>query len=585
MVTAVNREELYIGLSFGFNDLVMKLIFFKLLFGSIFLNFSLNAFCDNAGEKIFVHTDRENYLSGEMIWFKAYSVNGESKKLSSISKIAYIEILDDENKVLVQRSVKLVGGTGDGSLYIPLTIRTGGYKLRCYTRWMRNTPPEMYFEKFLSIINAFTPVDKRLINTDSTNSDSMIRALKSVNSESKNKLRITGSRDEYSKREKVILKIGNEPESKNPLNFSISVSKVDSLDKFKNHGIHEYFNMPVFPALIKESREDVPEYEGQMITGYVETCNGELGRGLTIFLYDKGGNVIIYASKTNDEGRFLFVTSEFIPSPSVLIKSENPDNCFKIELDESYSDEYSSFKIPSFSISENDLKEISRRSVYTQVRSALGNRFTQLDTVNYSNFFESGYEEYRLDDYTRFHSIETTFREYVSQISVRTRKEKLFFRVRSSSGQFYNADPLILIDGTVVDDHSLLQTINPNKIEKIFIERELYLIGESTFYGAIGLFTKPGEKISFKNPNEYRLPINQEIRAPFFPKYLTDEEKNSPKPDLRTLLYWNPKIVIEENIKEVQFYTSDVPGIYKGVVQGICEDGEAVYQEFTFEVK
>ena len=48
----------------------------------------------NLQEKIFVHTDKNLYLSGEICWFKIYNVDAYFHKSINLGKVAYIEILD-----------------------------------------------------------------------------------------------------------------------------------------------------------------------------------------------------------------------------------------------------------------------------------------------------------------------------------------------------------------------------------------------------------------------------------------------------------------------------------------------------------
>lgn len=104
-------------------------------------------------EKIYVHTDKDLYLAGEICWFKVYAVDAGSHRPLDMSKVAYLEWLDKDNKPVLQAKTGLDSGSGDGSLYLPLTVRTGSYKLRAYTSWMKNYGPEGYFEKIVTIIN------------------------------------------------------------------------------------------------------------------------------------------------------------------------------------------------------------------------------------------------------------------------------------------------------------------------------------------------------------------------------------------------------------------------------------------------
>ncbi|MGB8192155.1 MAG: hypothetical protein WCF67_09565, partial [Chitinophagaceae bacterium] len=106
-------------------------------------------------EKLFVHTDKNFYLTGETIWFKLYHVDAGSHKTSDISKVAYVEILNHEAKPVMQVKVGLHvnNGSGDGSFILPAHLASGTYQLRAYTQWMKNFDASYYFNKTLSIVN------------------------------------------------------------------------------------------------------------------------------------------------------------------------------------------------------------------------------------------------------------------------------------------------------------------------------------------------------------------------------------------------------------------------------------------------
>jgi hypothetical protein len=105
-------------------------------------------------EEIYVHTDRQEYVAGEDLWFKIYLIDRKSTKPSSDSKIAYFEILNAENRPVVQKRIKLDRGFGPGQILLPDTIRSGNYTLRAYTNWMKNFMPYNCFSKTLKIYNA-----------------------------------------------------------------------------------------------------------------------------------------------------------------------------------------------------------------------------------------------------------------------------------------------------------------------------------------------------------------------------------------------------------------------------------------------
>ncbi|MBB6128596.1 hypothetical protein [Mucilaginibacter lappiensis] len=108
---------------------------------------------ESVQEKIFVHTDKSTYLPGEIIWFKIYSVDANRHKPINLSKVVYIDVLDHEQNGVLQAKISMKNGIGSGSLYIPVSLSSGNYKLRGYTNWMKNFSPDYYFEKTILIVN------------------------------------------------------------------------------------------------------------------------------------------------------------------------------------------------------------------------------------------------------------------------------------------------------------------------------------------------------------------------------------------------------------------------------------------------
>src|SRR5918995_1801181 len=104
-------------------------------------------------ERMFLHTDKEFYVAGEICWFKIYSVDAIFHKPLDVSKVAYVELLDNSNRAILQSKVEMDNSTGNGSLYVPVTINSGHYKMRAYSNWMKNFDATLFFEKPVTIIN------------------------------------------------------------------------------------------------------------------------------------------------------------------------------------------------------------------------------------------------------------------------------------------------------------------------------------------------------------------------------------------------------------------------------------------------
>lgn len=105
-------------------------------------------------EEIYIHTDRHEYISGEDMWFNIYLIDRQSFKPSAISRIVYFEVLNNENRPVVQKRILTDKGFGPGQVILPDTLSTGTYIIRAYTNWMKNFLPENCFTCEINVYNA-----------------------------------------------------------------------------------------------------------------------------------------------------------------------------------------------------------------------------------------------------------------------------------------------------------------------------------------------------------------------------------------------------------------------------------------------
>jgi hypothetical protein len=109
-------------------------------------------------EKLYLNTDKNFYIAGEVIWFRIFYIGGNAGHPVSLSKVAYVEIMDRAGKPVLQAKVAIDGNGGNGSFYLPLTLGSGHYTIRTYTNWMKNFDPAFFFEKRISIVNTIKAV-------------------------------------------------------------------------------------------------------------------------------------------------------------------------------------------------------------------------------------------------------------------------------------------------------------------------------------------------------------------------------------------------------------------------------------------
>lgn len=102
-------------------------------------------------EKAYLHLDRNYYVSGDNIWFKAYLVNAQSNHSTASSNNLYVELIDPDSKVVSSEIVRLNDGYGKGDFKLADSIPGGTYHIRAYTNWMINFGTHFIFEKELQV--------------------------------------------------------------------------------------------------------------------------------------------------------------------------------------------------------------------------------------------------------------------------------------------------------------------------------------------------------------------------------------------------------------------------------------------------
>ncbi len=86
-------------------------------------------------EKVYLHTDRTNYYSGDDIWFKAYLIEATGKLLTDNSMNLHVELISPDQKIIDSHILKLDNGLGNGDFHLAKKIESGCYRLRAYTNY------------------------------------------------------------------------------------------------------------------------------------------------------------------------------------------------------------------------------------------------------------------------------------------------------------------------------------------------------------------------------------------------------------------------------------------------------------------
>ena len=107
-------------------------------------------------EKLYIHTDKAAYVSGEKIWYSIYLVDAASHiPTSPKSRYVYVDLIDQMGRIVSHSMIRPdKEGLFHNNLALDGDLPEGCYKLRGYTAFMLNRS-DYLFEKKIWISNPF----------------------------------------------------------------------------------------------------------------------------------------------------------------------------------------------------------------------------------------------------------------------------------------------------------------------------------------------------------------------------------------------------------------------------------------------
>jgi hypothetical protein len=337
----------------------------------------------------------------------------------------------------------------------------------------------------------------------------------------------------------------------------------------------------------------LPEYNGHIISGkLVEPATNATPGDVVAYLGVPGKRVQLFTAKSDTLGHLLFNTKDFYGPGEIVVQTNTKrDSTYRIDILSPFSEQYSKTPIPAFNITADMQKSLEAQSLGMQVQNIYaGNKIKQFydPGIDSTAFFGKPDKSYKLDDYTRFTTMEEVLREYIREVNVFHPNKQYHIKVINEKG-FLEGDPLVMLDGIPIFDMNKVLALDPLKMRKLDVIHDRYFWGPADAEGILSYTTYKGD-LGGVELDPHAVVVDYEgmqlQRVFYSPVYDTDSQAASRLPDFRNLLYWAPVINTSAQGKnQVSFYTSDQEGQYVGVVQGITANGEAGTQYFKFEVK
>ncbi len=338
----------------------------------------------------------------------------------------------------------------------------------------------------------------------------------------------------------------------------------------------------------------LPETNGHYINGKIIMPAGQrLEDNATVYLSTTGQFPQFKTATIDSLGQFNFILPDFYNNGQIILQKGILNASSKL-LSFSLQDPF--FNKPTkMNVIQNKsfpTYSINKAQIQLEIQNKFGLKNEQFSLFKQDSlpFYGKPNNQYLLDNYVRFNTLEEVLREYVSPVMLRKKNDQFFINAYDAeTTSFFTPGPLVLMDGVPQLDFNSLLNNDPLKIKKLEVVDRTYYYGKNTFYGILHFTSYNGNNIDADIDQhlkvfDYKGLEQQRIFST--PTYKQDFQKLSRMPDFRTLLSWQPQLIVNPQGKlDLSFYTSDVSGNFMISIQGISDKGIPVHQLIPFKVQ
>jgi len=511
-------------------------------------------------EKFYLFTDRSFYASGEMVLFRVFNMSHTLLKRNNWSTVIYVELINSLNTPVAQGKYLLGPGGASGQIMIPDTLTTGSYYIRAYTKWMRNYPPSVYFHVPLAILNPHkASMAGYIILTDKPGNPGSGTGYV-------NGIACTPDKSSYGKREKVTVQLKEEYTGISPDGYCITTIK----DGYLNTDYSYSPDQREDDQVITNGVLYYPETKGLSISGYaIGKQDRQAVAYSNIYLTLLGTDPDCFEFMTDESGKINLSIPHHTGSRDILITVDSEDDeDIQIIMDDEFSREYSGFPTSTvnFLLDRQDLVEeiIVNSQVRKSFNSAIRDTLPTSEATPGLPFYGNPDFRYRTDDYIMLPNLEEFFYELVPNVVLIKDKYRRYLTVVEEYGYTSVYPPLILLDYVPVLDDETILPVSPQRIDYIDIINTVYVRGYNYYGSIISLVSREGDRAGVKLPSNSSFfnysTFNESVDL-VFPDY-SKQASNNRIPDLRTTLYWSPKIDIARDVgKSIEFYRKGLPAL------------------------
>lgn len=549
------------------------------------------AYCaaqDHLRERVYLSSDKEVYVAGDILWCSAYCVDVNTGRLSSFSGTAYVEIHSAQGLAQTGK-IALYGGRGAGRIDLSNSLPTGNYRIFAYTAQSCNEIGYDYLAaaKTVSIFNPLT--NDRVGNGVKIVSEEEYASRNFFYHRSEGNVRVAAVPDYTGGSASV--SISND--GSEAVTLDLSVYHNDGIVPPRNPGVSDFLSgVRSLPAAAGFRNVRVPEYEGEIIRAKVSGTDAE-GRDAVayrhVFISAPDSRPEPYSADIDSNGEVSIYTSNIFGNKEMFLEIENPGEgtVCHLEIESPFVAPYASSGIPPLEMCPSLSGKLEARSMSMQISKAFeSDTLYEHLPMKSPYLFSDAAVRYDLDDYTRFPLMEETIIEFITELRVgrsgNRRNIQVLMKDSYNGVYFSEGVSLVLVDGVPVFDQEKILSYDPMSVKYIDIYPYTYFIGKRIFSGVVNLVTYKGNLPGMKFEDNVRI-VNFQGAA--YPQAYTGEGISDDYPDYRRTILWHPLVTVAPG--ETVLLKCKTPaygGRFEVVVEGMTGSCLPVYSHTFMEL-
>ncbi|EKB50090.1 TonB-dependent receptor [Cecembia lonarensis] len=529
-------------------------------------------------ERVYLHTDRSFYYSGDQVLFKAYFNYARPEMKRVLSNILYVELISSERDMILQKKFKIENGQAIGDITLPDTLNHKNYYLRAYTQWNRNYGPDAFYVQPLPVVSPFDRISGEVEKSEPTEIQ----------------VKFSPSKISLGKREKISVELAVQDQNGTPLASNLSIAVRDGYfapDLTSKTSIQEVLGIQEIPPHITTEKFTYDLERSWNVTGRFYNEKGKPSASpFTVYFNNFEGMLEMESDK---DGNFTLEEMEFYgPMEFAFIATDRKGKAFgNFELVESLN--------PPFYVPEHlQLPKIS--TVSTPIFSGLNDEANMipLEQVTVEKEKEQGASRaiYGTADYivtadklNRNGSIMDLLMSLRAQVPGMSMNTNMEIRIRGgATSASLSMEPLVMINGTIMPSTpgvraaDNIASINPNDIDRIeVVSRTSSMMGDLGRNGVIAVYTKQGfnqSSLLGGTPGLVSMIIDGFGIPTNFMPFDHDNTEEVLELDQRVTLYWNPYVVTDSESGKFtfEFFSNDSEGPKIIEVEGLSIDGKPI---------